>query len=156
MQSESTPTSSTEPAPTQTSPPSTPSPVVALPRIAGFKWALVHVKTATLSFAPTPPYPFDTPELQFMTDGKYDGSDGLNGHSGDYSMTPTGFTTSNDGVTFLDYAGHDQHQVAIQSSYGAIFNTSAVTVTSDGPTMIVLSVPGYALTFRKNGAATNA
>ena len=124
----------------------------AVAAAVGHKWRLTRVTVAGRQV--------DVPDsinatLQLTSDGRFGGSDTVNGMSGTYTATRTGFTTTSTVTTLIGYAGTDPTRLAVIASMGAVLgHESAVAARTIGRTL-TLNRASYRLTFRDAGPAVS-
>jgi hypothetical protein len=93
--------------------------------------------------------------FQLTSDGRFLASDTVNGMSGTYTATRTGFIVTSAVSTLVGYAGADPTRLAVITSMAAVLRQgTAVAATTTGPTL-TLNRTNYQLTFREVGPAVN-
>jgi heat shock protein HslJ len=118
----------------------------------GHKWRLTRV-TATCGKVDVPDSINAT--FQLTSDGRFAASDTVNGLSGTYTATRTGFTTTSTVTTLIAYEGTDPTRLAVIASMGAVlWQESAVAATTTGTTLR-LNRANYQLTFEDIGPAAS-
>ena len=93
-------------------------------------------------------------DLRFSRNGRFLADDPINSHSGNFRMTPGGFTTSAVGSTAVGYVGHDPVILLSQKAMTAFGNGAQATVNMTGNRLVV-SVATYTLTCQRHGPAGN-
>ena len=100
--------------------------------------------------------------IEFTGSGKIRMNDSVNGLSGRYTRTATGFVTSRMGITFAVYSGADPTRRTVIAAIDAIAfgpmtsGTSPATMATQADVVagrLVLDVAGYQLTFTRAGDA---
>ena len=120
----------------------------AVAAAVGHKWRLTRVTVAGRQV--------DVPDSIVATfhptsDGKFHASDTVNGMSGTYTATRTGFIVTPTVSTTVAYTGTDPTRLAVIASMDAVFwHNSAVAATTTGTTL-TLNLANYQLTFRDVG-----
>jgi heat shock protein HslJ len=124
----------------------------AVAAAVGHKWRLTRVTDAGRQV--------DVPDsinatFQLTSDGRFAASDTVNGLSGTYTATRTGFTTTSTVTTLIAYEGTDPTRLAVIASMGAVlWQESAVAATTTGTTL-TLNRANYQLTFEDIGPAAS-
>ena len=86
--------------------------------------------------------------FQPTSDGKFHASDTVNGVSGTYTATRTGFIVTPTVSTTVAYTGTDPTRLAVIASMDAVFwHHSVVAATTTGTTL-TLNLANYQLTVR--------
>lgn len=118
---------------------------------AGYKWAVVtisHDGTATPVAAKYAVY------LQFTPDGHFGANEPVNFHSGRYTLTPGGFTTSDVAQTLVGYAGRDPVVLLSVSAISAVGSGAPALASVSGNTLTVTAA-GYTLIAHRDGPQPN-
>jgi len=118
---------------------------------AGYKWSVVAVDHAGKA---TPIPARYAVYLQFAPNGQFGANDPVNYHFGSYRQAGDGFTTSGIVVSAVGYAGHDPVVLLAINAISAFDNGVHATATVTGDRLVVM-VPGYALTCRRDAAQAN-
>ena len=114
----------------------------------GYKWAVVTIKhdgTATPVAAKYAVY------LQFTPDGHFGANEPVNYHSGQYKLTPGGFTTSDVAQTLVGYVGRDPVVLLSVSAISAFDNQARALASVSGNTLTV-TVGSYTVIARRDGS----
>lgn len=102
--------------------------------------------------------------IEFAPAGAILMSDSVNALFGHYTTTPTGFTTSAMGTTFVGYAGTDPSRTQVIAAvdaiaYGPMTNgTSAPSAAVEARVIadeLIITFAGYQLTLDRAGTATD-
>jgi heat shock protein HslJ len=134
------------------SPPERSASSSAVAAAVGHKWRLTRVTVAGRQV--------DVPDsidatFQLTSDGRFGAFDTVNGMSGTYTATRTGFTVTSGVTTLIAYEGTDPTRLAVIASMDAVLeHNSAVAATTTGTTL-TLNRANYRLTFRDAGPAVS-
>jgi len=117
----------------------------------GYKWAVVSISHD----GETTPIPGSYQVyLQFAPDGHFGANEPVNYHSGNYRVTPDGFTTSGLASTAAGYAGRDPVVLLSVSAISA-FNDDVRAQASVSGGALTVVVGGYTLVTRLGGKQSN-
>jgi hypothetical protein len=114
---------------------------------AGYKWTVVSIshdgRTTTV------PGKYSV-YLQFAKNGHFGANEPVNYHSGDYRVTPDGFTTSGLSSTLAGYSGHDPVVLLAVAAISALNNKAPVLAGVSGNALTV-TAGSYTLVSERNG-----
>jgi hypothetical protein len=113
----------------------------------GYNWAVVSISHEGMTTSVPGTY---SVSLQFTPDGHFGANEPVNYHSGQYRVTPDGFTLSGLSATAAGYAGHDPVIVLAVSAVSAFGNEAPVLAAVNGNALTV-TVSGYTLVAEKDG-----
>jgi hypothetical protein len=127
------------------------SPAGQAAEFTGYKWAVVSISHD----GETTPIPGSYQVyLQFAPDGHFGANEPVNYHSGNYRVTPDGFTTSGLVSTAAGYAGRDPVVLLSVSAISA-FNDDVRAQASVSGGALTVVVGGYTLVTRVDGKQAN-
>lgn len=118
---------------------------------AGYKWTVVTIGHD----GKTTPVPARYPVyLQFTPDGHFGANDPVNFHSGRYTVSPGGFTTSELVSTLAGYAGSDPVVLLAEGAISAFDPGKRALTRIDGDTLSI-TINGYTLIAQRDGPQAN-
>jgi heat shock protein HslJ len=118
---------------------------------AGYQWTVVSIGHA----GKTTPIPAKyRVYMQFTPDGQFGANDPVNFHSGKYTVTPGGFTTSGLAMTAAGWAGSDPVEALAINAISA-FDNNARALTAIHGAALTITVNGYTLIAHRDGVQAN-